>query len=141
MIVGRGGGRLPINPQIHYPINPFCTLHSAFCIPHLIVPIAQNTERECPKLQVAGESPAGDTIMKTPNPKLQAPEKLQGSNSETDSGSVMTAVAHLFGLEGCSLVLLWSLVLGIFLAASHAGDHRSEAGQGRHFSRRVVHGE
>ena len=28
----------------------------------LIVPIAQSTERECPKLQVAGESPAGDTI-------------------------------------------------------------------------------
>src|ERR1035438_6955652 len=26
------------------------------------VPIAQSTERECPKLQVAGESPAGDTI-------------------------------------------------------------------------------
>jgi hypothetical protein len=28
----------------------------------LLVPIAQSTERECPKLQVAGESPAGDTI-------------------------------------------------------------------------------
>ena len=27
-----------------------------------MVPIAQNTERECPKLQVAGESPAGDAI-------------------------------------------------------------------------------
>ena len=26
------------------------------------VPIAQSTERECPKLQVAGEIPAGDTI-------------------------------------------------------------------------------
>src|ERR1035437_2228721 len=26
------------------------------------VPIAQSTERECPKLQVAGESPVGDTI-------------------------------------------------------------------------------
>jgi len=26
------------------------------------VPIAQSTERECPKLQVAGESPAGDAI-------------------------------------------------------------------------------
>ena len=26
------------------------------------VPIAQSTERECPKLQVAGENPAGDTI-------------------------------------------------------------------------------
>ena len=25
------------------------------------VPIAQSTERECPKLQVAGEIPAGDT--------------------------------------------------------------------------------
>jgi hypothetical protein len=28
----------------------------------IFVPIAQSTERECPKLQVAGESPAGDTI-------------------------------------------------------------------------------
>ena len=37
-------------------------LHSAFLILHLVVPIAQSTERECPKLQVAGESPAGDTI-------------------------------------------------------------------------------
>ena len=27
------------------------------------------------------------------------------------------------------------------MPASHAGDHRSEAGQGRHFHRRVVHGE
>ena len=27
-----------------------------------LVPIAQSTEREGPKLQVAGESPAGDTI-------------------------------------------------------------------------------
>src|SRR5882757_833507 len=29
---------------------------------HFFVPIAQNTERACPKRQVAGESPAGDTI-------------------------------------------------------------------------------
>ena len=28
----------------------------------VLVPIAQYRERECPKLQVAGESPAGDTI-------------------------------------------------------------------------------
>src|SRR5438045_4209576 len=27
----------------------------------IFVPIAQSTERECPKLQVAGEIPAGDT--------------------------------------------------------------------------------
>ena len=27
------------------------------------------------------------------------------------------------------------------MTASHAGDHRSEAGQGRHFHRRVVYGE
>jgi hypothetical protein len=27
------------------------------------------------------------------------------------------------------------------MPASHAGDHRSEAGQGRQFHRRVVHGE
>jgi len=26
----------------------------------ILVPIAQNTERECPKLQVAGEIPTGD---------------------------------------------------------------------------------
>src|SRR6266404_5225460 len=37
----------------------------------IFVPIAQSTERECPKLQVAGESPAGDTITKDPTTKLQ----------------------------------------------------------------------
>ena len=61
------------------------------------VPIAQSTERECPKLQVAGESPAGDTI----------------------SG-------------GCGSLKN--------MPASHAGDHRSEAGQGRHFPAHGVRG-
>src|SRR5437870_13363548 len=37
-------------------------LHSQFLILHLIVPIAQSTERARPKRQVVGENPAGDTI-------------------------------------------------------------------------------
>ncbi len=39
------------------PTGSFAVLVDSFS-----VPIAQSTERECPKLQVAGESPAGDTI-------------------------------------------------------------------------------
>ncbi len=38
-----------------------------------------------------------------------------------------------------SVLSLWCSPVN--MPASHAGDHRSEAGQGRQFHRRVVHGE
>src|SRR5213083_1232929 len=46
----------------------------------ILRPHSSNTEQACPNRQVAGESPAGDTKMEAPNPKLQAPRKLQTSN-------------------------------------------------------------
>ena len=46
---------------------------------HQFVPIAQITERECPKLQVVGEIPAGDTIFKTPISNSKSPNKSQAT--------------------------------------------------------------
>ena len=43
------------------PVSPIADNRAVRCR-GFFVPIAQSTERECPKLQVAGESPAGDTI-------------------------------------------------------------------------------
>src|SRR6266446_3325918 len=63
------------------------TLLLHHCI--FLVPIAQSKEREYPKLQVAGESPAGDTIAKpqTPNSKLQRTLKLQIPSALGDPGA------------------------------------------------------
>ena len=43
------------------PVSPIADNRAVRCR-GFFVPIAQSTERECPKLQVAGESPAGDAI-------------------------------------------------------------------------------
>ena len=49
----------PAQPKPNRSTLPIIRAPRAKAFP---VPIAQSTERECPKLQVAGESPAGDTI-------------------------------------------------------------------------------
>ena len=54
----RSSGRSGIDPEPANRTGDSRQLSSA-AFP---VPIAQDKERECPKLQVAGESPAGDTI-------------------------------------------------------------------------------
>ena len=143
------------------------------------VPIAQSTERECPKLQVAGESPAGDTISggcgstaecgrakAETTVRLRSPAPFWGRSSSAERSFDMREAkrAALFVptiFEGIAqparadashasgqrcksfcphhLLSLWCSPAN--MPASHAGDHRSEAGQGRHFPRRVVYGE
>ena len=144
------------------------------------VPIAQSTERECPKLQVAGESPAGDTISSgccsrvrirpcqgrgdgaTPSTR----SNFRGCSSSAERSFDMREArraallvpiifegiaqparadaSHASGRKCKSFCSHHFSPCGVAqpnTPASHAGDHRSEAGQGRQFHRRVVHGE
>ena len=88
--------------------------------------------------------------LKAPNPKLQAPKKIQSPTSKGSFGtSALRGLDYENGLLGrvwsLALGLLWSLELGAWCLtqslwcssantpASHAGDRRSEAGQGRQF--------
>ena len=144
----------------------------------IFVPIAQNTERECPKLQVAGESPAGDTISSgcgstaecgrakaETTVRLRSPAPFWGRSSSAERSFDMREAkrAALFVptiIEGIAqparadashasgqrcnsfcphhLLSLWCSPDNT--PASHAGDHRSEAGQGRQFSARGSRG-
>ena len=144
------------------------------------VPIAQSTERARPKRQVAGESPAGDTIsrgcgstaecgrpMAEATVRLRPPAPVHRGRSSSAERSLDMREAKRAALfvptifEGIAqparadashasgqrcnsfcphhLLSLWCSPAN--MPASHAGDHRSEAGQGRQFQRRVVNGE
>src|SRR6058998_2075479 len=83
------------------------------------VPIAQSTERARPKRQVAGENPAGDTI-------------FCGCGSTAECGRAKAETTVRFR-SPAPFLSLWCSPDN--MTASHAGDHRSEAGQGRQFQR------
>ena len=74
-----------------------------------LVPIAQSTEQARPKRQVAGESPAGDTSF------CGCGSTAECGRAKAETTVRLRSPAPIFG------------------AASHAGDYRSEAGQGRQF--------
>src|SRR6058998_1354384 len=84
------------------------------------VPIAQSTERARPKRQVAGENPAGDTI-------------FCGCGSTAECGRAKAETTVRFR-SPAPFLSLWCSPDN--MPASHAGDHRSEAGQGRQFPAR-----
>ena len=135
-------------------------------------PIAQSTERECPKLQVAGEIPAGDTIssgcgstaecgrakaettvrLRSPAPffrgrsssaersfdmreakraALFAPTIFRGHSSASQSRCFTCIRSKAQILLPSPFMSLWCSPVN--MPAPHAGDHRSEAGQGRQF--------
>ena len=81
----------------------------------LPIPIAQGRERTRPKRQVAGEIPAGDTI-------------FCGCGSTAECGRAKAETTVRFR-SPAPFLSLWCSPDN--MPASHAGDHRSEAGQGR----------
>ena len=132
------------------------------------VPIAQSTERARPKRQVAGESPAGDTISRVWFNSRMRPCQGRDDGATPFTRSIFGGVAHQQSARltcerqrgqhsslppffrghssasqsGCvtcirskARILLPSPFLSLWcspvnMPASHAGDHRSEAGQG-----------
>jgi hypothetical protein len=80
-------------------------------------PRSSNTEQARPKRQVAGESPAGDTIF--------------AGVVQQQNAAVPRPRRRCDSVHPLQLLSLWCSPVNT--PASHAGDHRSEAGQGRQF--------
>src|SRR6058998_1051685 len=102
---------------------------------HQFVPIAQNTERARPKRQVVGESPAGDAISEWSDGVMDY--WITGFLNTGKQAARINPTLHQS--NNPFLPSLWCSPVN--MPASHAGDHRSEAGQGHQFFRRVVRGE
>jgi hypothetical protein len=60
----------------------------------IFVPIAQNTERECPKLQVAGEIPAGDANLRVWFNSRMRPCQGRDDGATPFTRSITGGVAH-----------------------------------------------